>query len=101
MQLCDIVIYTKHTFGLCPHSWHRVSKTLGFSPNVESYKSLLLHNKVSLGKFLGKLRMGLGCQGFNPVIRLLMLNAPLPTTSGEWGGEEGLEMEFNHQWPSI
>ena len=72
---------------------------------MESYKSLLLHNKVSLGKFLGKLRMGLGCQGFNPapslVIRLLMLNAPLPTTAGERGGEEGLEMEFNHQWPSI
>ena len=47
---------------------------------------------------LGSFRRGPGLQKDQAVIRVLGLSAP---PSGLLGMGEGLEIEFNHQWPVI
>lgn len=49
-QFCDIATYTKYVFCLCPHSWHRASKTLfSIFLSSESYKGVFCYvNEVTL-----------------------------------------------------
>ena len=62
ISCCDIVIYNKQfTFGLCPLSRHRTTKTLGISC-LESDKGVFCYvNEVTFGKFLGPQGMEAGC----------------------------------------
>ena len=50
VHLCDIATYTKCAFCLCPHSWHRASKTLfSIFLSSDSYKGVFCYlNEVTL-----------------------------------------------------
>lgn len=92
-------------FGLCLRSWLIAPKTLGISCD-ENDKCVWLSEQDDLRKTLDNLKMEELVAKWSHMIRRLVLHfQPHPLLPGAThtppGRGEGLEIEFNWQWPMI